>query len=677
MLGRGIVFNAVAFICLLLRLAHADVDPVITKGSKFFYKTNGTEFIVRGVQFQVWDSGSGVNDQNIDMLADTSVCEGHVGLLLALNINVLRIIYVDATKDHSGCMEVFADAGIYVLPELVDPQQLDAMQLGSWDRVLFTSMTDVVNSLVGFNNLLGFSIGVTSLRFTANAAAPYWKAAVRDLKEALKEQQRRAVPIGLSTRLYPAGDNRTNVNELDFFTCDDNHVDFLGLHLNALDTKNCTPSASIADAAQLFSNATVPIFIDEYGCQFPTKGTDNRKFDQVETIYSQELSGILAGGVLAEFFRHNISDGSQVDYGLVTADRTTPKLSPGYDAFSSAMAAIKPKPTNSVAYNPTATARPSCPTQAAGSAWLASSVLPPKPFPELCECMFNTTRCVAKSRQFSDNPNWITSTGTADSIYKKVCNESESDCTGVRANSTSGVYHAFSTCNAIESYSYIANHYWERHSNGTGNFTGPEGGCDSLGLADLRDPQPAISDECSFLLDQVGTNGEKWLTATALPVSTTASSSAGGPTSLAPPSPSNSGLTRNAKIGVAVGVSAAAILILIAILFILRLLKQKKKARQALDRMAEQPKAELHGTNLTWSEIYRDATEMPKGQGMMAEAPVPYGARPAINIEPVELPVQSKPGELQSGGISDRHEADAGRPRSEDRTSRTSRDNAV
>jgi hypothetical protein len=45
-------YSLLAAGALLAGNALAAVDPIVIKGSKFFYKTNGTEFYIRGVAYQ-------------------------------------------------------------------------------------------------------------------------------------------------------------------------------------------------------------------------------------------------------------------------------------------------------------------------------------------------------------------------------------------------------------------------------------------------------------------------------------------------------------------------------------------------------------------------------------------------------------------------------------------------
>lgn len=51
-------------------------------------------------------------------MTDTEQCKRDVELMKDLGINALRVYHVDSKSDHDGCMEKFADAGIYLLIDL-------------------------------------------------------------------------------------------------------------------------------------------------------------------------------------------------------------------------------------------------------------------------------------------------------------------------------------------------------------------------------------------------------------------------------------------------------------------------------------------------------------------------------------------------------------------------------
>ena len=53
-----------------------------------------------------------------DPLVNTTQCRLDAALMQQLGANAIRVYHVDASADHSGCMNAFAAVGIYVFADM-------------------------------------------------------------------------------------------------------------------------------------------------------------------------------------------------------------------------------------------------------------------------------------------------------------------------------------------------------------------------------------------------------------------------------------------------------------------------------------------------------------------------------------------------------------------------------
>lgn len=53
-----------------------------------------------------------------DPLVDTQQCTLDAALMKQLGANTIRVYHVDSSADHTGCMNVFAQAGIYLFVDM-------------------------------------------------------------------------------------------------------------------------------------------------------------------------------------------------------------------------------------------------------------------------------------------------------------------------------------------------------------------------------------------------------------------------------------------------------------------------------------------------------------------------------------------------------------------------------
>lgn len=487
MKGFGIA-SALTAASLLFSSVQADVDPIVIKGSKFFYKTNGTQFYMRGVAYQQdVTSGNSTSDSYTDPLADAAGCARDIPYLQKLRTNVIRVYAINPESNHDSCMNALADAGIYVISDLSAPDISINRDDPAWTDEIYTRYTSVVDALANYTNTLGFFAGneVSNTPNTTDASA-FVKAAVRDTKAYIKAKNYRTIGVGYATN----DDSTIRVDMADYFNCGTNAanaIDFWGYNIYSWCGESSYTESGYDVRTEEFSNYSVPSFFAEYGCNT----VQPRTFSEVDALYGSNMSGVWSGGIVYMYFQE------ANDYGLVTVSGTTVSTLTDFSYLSSRLATVSPTGVNSASYTPTNSVQ-ACPT--IGTDWEAeASPLPPSPNQELCTCMYNSLTCVVKSSVSSDDYG---------DLFSTVCGlDSGKACLGIAANATLGDYGAYSMCNSTEQLAYVLNAYYEAQDS-----TNQASACSFGGSASTKSATKATG-SCSSLIAQAGTAGTGTVTA--------------------------------------------------------------------------------------------------------------------------------------------------------------------
>ena len=383
-----------------------------------------------------------------DPLADESACQRDVPYLQQLGANVIRTYNIDPTQNHDVCMNLLANAGIYVISDLAQPSQSIDRANPEWDLDLFSRYTNVVDSLAKYTNVIGFFAGneVTN-NASYTPASAFVKAAVRDTKAYIKSK-------GYTTGVGYAADDDAGVRAsvAAYFNCGNaaDGIDFWGYNIYSW----CDPSDYVTSGYQNhteeFSTYNVPVFFAEYGCNAgAASGAAGRDFSEVPVLYGPDMSKVFSGGIVYEYFQETN------DYGLVSVtDNKVSKLK-DFAAFSSQIHAVSPSSVNSAKYTPTNSAMQSCPTVA--SDWqVAPTGLPPTPDKSVCDCMSSTLTCVAKSNLSGE---------AIGDLFNYVCSKSASACREVGKDTSKGQYGAYLGCNSQDKLSYAFTQFYIENKN--------------------------------------------------------------------------------------------------------------------------------------------------------------------------------------------------------------------
>lgn len=307
---------------LSLAIGTLALEPIVIKNNSFIFENSDERFYIRGVDYQ-----PGGSSNLTDPLADVSICKRDIPYFQELGLNTIRVYSVDNTQDHTECMDLLADAGIYLIVDVNTPKTSISRHNAncSYNVDYMTEVFATIDSFANFTNTLGF--------FSANELineeeyfdlSPYIKAVTRDMKQYMRAQGYRTIPVG-----YAAADVASIRYELaDYLNCGDDadaRIDMLGDN----DYSWCGHSSFLVsgyeDKVKEYNGYSIPLFMSEYGCNQVAGGV--RPFTEVSTIYSDLMSSVYSGGLVYQFFEDTNH------YGLVELNNDKISTMPDFDTL--------------------------------------------------------------------------------------------------------------------------------------------------------------------------------------------------------------------------------------------------------------------------------------------------------------------------------------------------------
>ncbi|KAJ9620204.1 hypothetical protein H2203_007969 [Taxawa tesnikishii (nom. ined.)] len=339
------------------------IPTISTKGSKFF-TSNGNQWFVKGIAYQL------VPD---DPLIDNNQCQLDANLMKTLGANAIRVYHVDPTADHSGCMTTFSDAGIYLFVDLdTFDTQINA-GTPTWNQTQFDRFAAVMDEFQQFDNTAGFFVGNEVLT-TGNdsVAAPYVKAAARDMKAYRDSKGYRTIPVG-----YSAADIASlRPNLQNYLACGSNSseaLDFFSLNAYEWCGQSTYETSGYSQLNQNVTDYNIPIFFSETGCNTPKP----RTFDDQAAILGSDMNEYWSGAIIYEWIEE-ANDYGLISYGpsvAATATNAPPDgftrsgtptpISPDFSNLSNQWKTLSPSGVSESAYSPS-NSPPACPAFTSG-----------------------------------------------------------------------------------------------------------------------------------------------------------------------------------------------------------------------------------------------------------------------------------------------------------------------
>ncbi|KAI9711693.1 MAG: hypothetical protein M1828_001804 [Chrysothrix sp. TS-e1954] len=341
---------------LLISIVQA-IPTITTKGSKFF-TSDGDQFFIKGVAYQLSEA---------DPLVDGSQCRMDANLMKTLGANTIRVYHV-GPGDHTECMSAFSDAGIYLFIDLDTFNTMILQDDAYWNQTQEHAFETVMDEFHQFDNTAGLFIGNEVIQDGNHSeAAVYVKAATRDLKNYRNSKGYRQIPVGYSH----ADISSLRPNLQNYLTCGTDSidsVDFFGLNAYEWCGTNSYKGSGYSGLTAQVMDYPVPIFFSETGCNKP----EPRTFQDQVAIFGPQMDPYWSGAIIYEWIEEANNFGL-ITYGddtnalqspaatiqVIRSGSPTP-MTPDFSVLKSVWAQVSPSSVASSAYSPSLTAPP-CP----------------------------------------------------------------------------------------------------------------------------------------------------------------------------------------------------------------------------------------------------------------------------------------------------------------------------
>ncbi|KAK4079465.1 CAZyme family GH72 [Trichoderma harzianum] len=315
------------------------VKPLSIKGTDFV-DDDGNKFQLVGVAYQPGGSAGYNPKAGKDPLSDADTCLRDAALLQVMGVNAIRVYNLDPNLNHDECASIFNAAGMYMILDVNSPLVGEAItSFEPWTSYYeaYSNRTfAIAEAFSNYPNTLLFFSGNEVINDVPSAefVPPYLRAVTRDLKNYIKKNIKRQVPVG-----YSAADVREVLwDTWNYMQCseDGDANDMSRADVFAINSYSwCGPDATYQSSSydvltENFSNTSIPVFFSEYGCNTPMP----RYWNETQAIYGPEMTHVFSGGVVYEYTEE------ENHYGLVNITGDTLQILGDYNRLKAQLAKI-------------------------------------------------------------------------------------------------------------------------------------------------------------------------------------------------------------------------------------------------------------------------------------------------------------------------------------------------